>query len=56
MYEVTTQEGAVINGLYAGGTDAMANNPRGFAGTAQTWAYMSGYWSAENAVEKITNP
>ncbi|HWQ50770.1 MAG TPA: FAD-binding protein [Terriglobales bacterium] len=53
-WEVTKQDGAVIGGLYAGGTDAMADTPGGFAGSAQTWAYMSGFWSAENAVKKVS--
>jgi fumarate reductase flavoprotein subunit len=52
-WEVTRVDGSIINRLYAGGTDALAYSPRGGAGTAQLWAYMSGFWMAENAADKL---
>jgi fumarate reductase flavoprotein subunit len=52
-WEVTKTDGSIINKLYAGGTDASAYSPGGFAGSAQTWAYMSGFWMAENAANKL---
>jgi hypothetical protein len=53
LWEVTKTDGTAINGLYAGGQDALGYNPGGFAGSNQTWSFMSGFYSAQNAVEKI---
>jgi fumarate reductase flavoprotein subunit len=53
-WEVTKADSPeIINGLYAGGQDALAYVPSPFGGDNQTWSYMSGFCSAENAVKKI---
>ncbi len=49
--EVLTTDGETrINGLYAGGTDALGATAPSFGGELQLWAYMSGYDAAESAV------
>ena len=50
---VLADGGAVINGLYAGGTDCMGASAPAFGGGLQLWAYMSGAIAAESAVEYI---
>jgi fumarate reductase flavoprotein subunit len=42
-------DGSVINRLWATGSDALAYVPKGaFGGSAQTWAYLSGFLAAED--------
>lgn len=51
-YEVVKADGeTVINGLYAGGTDALGATAPAFGGELQLWAFLSGTGAAESAVE-----
>lgn len=51
-YEVVKTDGeTVINGLYAGGTDALGATAPAFGGELQLWAFLSGTGAAEAAVE-----
>lgn len=51
-YEVVKADGeTVINGLYAGGTDALGATAPAFGGELQLWAYLSGTGAAQSAVE-----
>lgn len=50
-YEVVKTDGeTVINGLYAGGTDALGATAPAFGGELQLWAFLSGTGAAESAV------
>ena len=52
--EVVKADGeTVIGGLYCGGNDCLGATAPAFGGELQLWAYMSGYYAAESAVEYV---
>ena len=51
--EVINNDDVKINGLYAGGTDALGATAPSFGGELQLWAYMSGNVAGQSAVDYV---